>query len=68
MPKLKTNKGVAKRFKVTKSGRLKRHKAGHSHILTKKTRKRKRQLRHDTMVDKKDEKRIKELIPYFKKQ
>ena len=41
MPKLKTNKGVAKRFKVTKSGRLKRHKAGHSHILTKKPEKEK---------------------------
>ncbi len=64
MPKLKTNKGTAKRFKVTKSGKIKRNKAGSSHILSKKTRKRKRSLRQSGMVDKVDEKRLKQLLPY----
>ncbi|MDP8260955.1 MAG: 50S ribosomal protein L35 [Candidatus Kappaea frigidicola] len=64
MPKLKTNKGTAKRFKVTKNGKIKRNKAGSSHILSKKTRKRKRSLRRGAMVDQKDEKRLKQLLPY----
>jgi large subunit ribosomal protein L35 len=64
MPKLKTNKGTAKRFKVTKSGKIKRNKAGASHILSKKTRKRKRNLRKAGLVDKNDEKRLKQLLPY----
>jgi len=64
MPKLKTNKGTAKRFKVTKSGKIKRNKAGSSHILSKKTTKRKRKLRQSVLVDKKDEKRLKQLLPY----
>ena len=55
MPKLKTHKGAAKRFKVTGSGRVKRHKAFKSHILTKKTRKRKRKLRMGVLVSKADE-------------
>ena len=59
MPKLKTNKGTAKRFKVTKNGKIKRNKAGSSHILSKKTTKRKRKLRQSVLVDKKDEKRLK---------
>jgi large subunit ribosomal protein L35 len=63
MPKQKTNKGVAKRFKITKSGKIKRSRAGASHILSKKTRKRKRNLRSAGLVDKSDEKRIKELLP-----
>jgi large subunit ribosomal protein L35 len=45
MPKMKTKKAAAKRLKMTASGRLKLHKANHSHILTKKDRKRKRRLR-----------------------
>lgn len=45
MPKQKTHKGAAKRFKVTASGKVVRHQAMHSHILTKKTTKRKRNLR-----------------------
>ncbi len=64
MPKLKTNKGTAKRFKVTKNGKIKRNKAGSSHILSKKTTKRKRKLRKAVLVDKKDKKRLKQLLPY----
>ena len=66
MPKMKSNKGAAKRLKSTASGRLKRHKANKSHILTKKTPKRKRPLRKSDLVDKADEKRMKRLLPYAK--
>ena len=45
MPKQKTHKGAAKRFKVTGAGKVMRHQSMHSHILTKKTTKRKRNLR-----------------------
>ena len=62
MPKMKSNSGAKKRFKMTASGRLKRKKAYHSHILTKKSPKRKRGLRKTTLVDKVDEKRMKRLI------
>jgi len=64
MPKMKTHRGAAKRLKVTASGRLKRHKANHSHILTKKNRKRKRRLRSADLVDKSNEKQMKRLLPY----
>lgn len=64
MPKLKTCKGVAKRCKVTKSGKVKRQKEGARHILTKKTRKRKRNLKKATTVDKTIEKKIRALLPY----
>lgn len=50
MPKMKTNSGAKKRFKITGSGGIKRQKANRSHILTHKSRKRKRNLRQDTMV------------------
>ncbi|NQW29432.1 MAG: 50S ribosomal protein L35 [Ignavibacteria bacterium] len=50
MPKMKTNSGAKKRFKITASGGIKRQKAGRSHILTSKSRKRKRHLRQDAMV------------------
>lgn len=50
MPKQKTHKGAAKRFKVTASGKVTRHQAMHSHILTKKTTKRKRNLRKAVAV------------------
>ncbi len=63
MPKIKTNRSAAKRFKKTGSGKLKRRKAYHSHILTKKTTKRKRGLRQSTLVSSADEKRIKALLP-----
>jgi large subunit ribosomal protein L35 len=50
MPKMKTNSGAKKRFKVTGTGAIKRQKANRSHILTHKSRKRKRNLRQDTLV------------------
>jgi large subunit ribosomal protein L35 len=62
MPKMKSNSGAKKRFKVTASGRLKRKKAFHRHILTKKSQKRKRNLRDDTLVSSVDESRMKRLI------
>jgi large subunit ribosomal protein L35 len=64
MPKLKTKKAVAKRFRMTKKGKLKRAKAGKSHILTKKSRKRKRKLRHGGLVDATFTKVIRQLLPY----
>lgn len=65
MPKVKSNSGAKKRFKVTGTGKIKRKKAYHSHILTKKSQKRKRNLRKATLVDKSEEKNIKVLIPYL---
>ncbi len=64
MPKLKTNRSAAKRFKITKSGKIKKVSAGRRHILGKKTRKRKRQLRRDSFVSAVDEKRVRRLLPY----
>ena len=61
MPKMKTHKGAAKRFSLTKSGKVKRAKAYKSHILTKKTSKRKRNLRKGTYVAAVEEKNIKRL-------
>lgn len=65
MPKMKTHRGAAKRFKVTGSKKIKRHKAFASHILGKKSPKRKRNLRKATTVHDSDYKRIKKLIPYM---
>lgn len=64
MPKVKTKKAAAKRFKVTGTGKLKRFKANKSHILTKKTTKRKRNLRKPNMTDKTNEKVMKKILPY----
>jgi len=64
MPKMKTHRGAAKRLKRTGTGRLKRHKAYKSHILTKMTTKRKRHLRKAGLVAKADEKRLKRMLPY----
>lgn len=64
MPKLKTNRGAAKRFKKTASGGFKRGHANHSHILTKKDQKRKRSLRGTGMVDAADIKAVKRLLPH----
>jgi large subunit ribosomal protein L35 len=58
MPKMKTNRSAAKRFKLTGKGRVKRSKAFKSHILTKKSAKRKRHLRKSTLVSKADEGRV----------
>ena len=65
MPKLKTNRAAAKRFKKTGTGKLKRNKAYKRHILTKKTTKKKRDLRKATMIDKKNEKVMKKILPYL---
>lgn len=59
---MKSNRGAAKTFRVTGSGKIKRNKAYKSHILTSKSRKRKRNLRKSTLVSKADSKRIKVLI------
>jgi len=64
MPKLKTNRGAAKRFKITGSGKIARRKAYANHILTKKTTKRKRNLRKSAVVDSANQKLISRLIPY----
>jgi len=65
MPKVKTHRGAAKRFRVTKNGKIKMAKAFKSHILTKKTSKRKRHLRKASILSKADYKRIKKVIPYM---
>ena len=65
MPKLKTSKAAAKRFKVTGTGKLKRTKAGKQHILTKKSQKTKRNLRKATMMDPSNEKNMKKILPYL---
>ncbi len=62
MPKMKTRRGAAKRFKITGSGKIKRNKANKSHILTKKTPKRKRRLRKGTILTKVEVKRVKKMI------
>ena len=62
MPKMKTNRSAAKRFKKTGSGRVKRRQANKSHILTKKTPKRKRHLRDAQLVSKADERRVKRML------
>ncbi|MBC7344923.1 MAG: 50S ribosomal protein L35 [Clostridia bacterium] len=64
MPKMKTHKGAAKRFKVTGGGKIRRHKAWKSHLLAKKSSRRKRQLRQPALVHRCDEKRIRKLLPY----
>jgi len=64
MPKMKTHRGAAKRFKLTGTGKIKRAKAYKSHILEKKSAKRKRNLRKSDLVSAADAKRIKLLIPY----
>ncbi|MBO6536243.1 MAG: 50S ribosomal protein L35 [Balneolaceae bacterium] len=62
MPKMKSNSGAKKRFKVTGSGKIKRKKAFKRHILTKKSSKTKRNLGQTTLVAKADEARVKEMI------
>jgi large subunit ribosomal protein L35 len=62
MPKMKSHRAAAKRFKLTASGRVKRSSAYHRHILTKKTRKRKNKLSATTMVSVADEPKIKRLL------
>lgn len=62
MPKMKTSRAAAKRFKVTATGKIKRFRANKSHILTKKHPKRKRRLRQSTVLAAADQRRLKPLL------
>ena len=62
MPKVKTNSGAKKRFKLTGTGKIKRHHAYHSHILTTKTKKQKRNLDHVALVDGTNKRQVRELL------
>ena len=65
MPKIKTNRAAAKRFKATGTGKLKRNKAYNSHILTKKSTKRNRNLRQATITDATNVNNMKKFLPYL---
>ena len=62
MPKVKTNSGAKKRFRLIGTGKIKRHHAYHSHTLTKKTKKQKRNLVHQTLVDHSNMKQVRDLL------
>ncbi len=64
MPKLKTHKGAAKRFKKTGTGKIVRHHAFARHILTSKSPKRKRSLRQSVVADKAEQAKLQEMLPY----
>jgi len=64
MPKMKTKRGAAKRFRLTATGKVKRSRAFKRHILTSKSTKRKRHLDVDTLISKADGRRIREMFPY----
>lgn len=64
MPKIKTHRGAAKRFRKTGTGKFKRTHAYTSHILTKKSAKRKRNLRKNTLISSSDQKKIERMLPY----
>jgi len=64
MPKMKSCRGAEKRFTVLKSGKIKRKKAYHSHILTSKSTKRKRNLRQADFIDSTNAAQIRRLLPY----
>ncbi|MCK9238940.1 50S ribosomal protein L35 [Desulfocurvus sp.] len=63
MPKLKTNRSAAKRFKLTGSGKIARRRQGLRHILTKKNAKRKRRLGQGALVDSTNESAVKRMVP-----
>lgn len=65
MPKMKSHRGAAKRFKATGKGRLKHKQPYHSHILTSKSTKRKRQLRSPAFLSEAEAKAMKRLLPYL---
>lgn len=67
MPKMKTHRGAAKRFKSTATGKFKRSKAFKSHILTKKTTKRKRKLDTPTLISVADQHQVERMLPYGNK-
>lgn len=64
MPKIKTHRGAAKRFRKTGTGKFKRTHAYTSHILTKKSAKRKRNLRKNALVAKSDQRNVQRMLPY----
>jgi large subunit ribosomal protein L35 len=64
MPKMKTNRGAAKRFRVTGTGKIVYSRSNSNHIMTKKTSKRKRTLRKSDVIDKSNKVMVKRLIPY----
>ena len=66
MPKIKTLRAAAKRFKKTGTGKIKRHHAFHSHILSKKSAKRKRHLQKDAVLKPADAKVVERMLPYAK--
>lgn len=65
MPKMKTNRGAAKRFRVTKRGKVKAKQSYLRHILTSKSSKRKRKLRKATYIDRSNMKQVRRLLPYM---
>ena len=67
MPKLKTHKGAAKRFRTTATGKIKRGHSHARHILTKKTTKRKRLLDIDALISDSDQARVEQMLPYGRK-
>ena len=67
MPKLKTHKGAAKRFRTTATGKIKRGHSHARHILTKKTTKRKRLLDIDALISPSDQARVEAMLPYGRK-
>ena len=64
MPKMRTNRAAAKRVRVSGSGRIRRGKAGGSHMMRGKSARRLRRLRKNDMADASDQKRFKRLLPY----
>lgn len=62
MPKMKTRRGAAKRFKLTGSGKLKRNKANHSHMLIRRSNSAKRKMRQSALVNKSDEKNVRQML------
>ena len=64
MPKMKTRRATAKRFRFTASGKIKRGRGNRSHLLTRRSANRMRRLRRPALVSKADEHRIKQLLPY----
>jgi len=65
VPKIKTRRGAAKRFRKTATGKFKRQRAFRRHILTKMSSKRKRRLRNPGLVDPSDEPRLRQMLPYL---
>ncbi len=64
MPKIKTNSGAAKRFRITANGKIKRSKAGRRHLLLSNSARTSRNMRKATYVEKADESNVKKLLPY----